>query len=286
MTTTALTLLLLLQTAPPPAAEGTEVRSVSVVVTDEKGAPLEGLVPQEVALLENGLARDIVSLQLDRRPLTMAVLVDTSEAVSSFYRLNLVDAVSGFLSRLPEGTKYALWTTGDRPTKTLDYTDDPAAGGKALKRVAPQGGNTVLDALVEASADLKKQEGQRTAIVALSAVGIEFSSRDRFQVVDTVPKNVDLFLGLQIGEGDVGAENRALYDYVFSELARRTGGLDELVLSSLGVDQGLRKLSAFLRGQYRLSYATLTGLKNRKIEIKVARPGVKVRVGASQAKGS
>jgi len=286
MTTTALTLLLLLQTAPPPAAEGTEVRSVSIVVTDEKGAPVEGLVPQEVAILENGLARDIVSLQLDRRPLTVAVLVDTSEAVSSFYRLNLVDAVSGFLSRRPEGTKYALWTTGDRPTKIVDYTDDPAAGGKALKRVAPQGGNTALDALVEASADLKKQEGQRTAIVAISAVGIEFSSRDRFQVVETVPKNVDLFLGLQIGEGDVGAENRALYDYVFSELARRTGGLDELVLSSLGADQGLRKLSAFLHGQYRLSYATLTGLKNRKIEVKVARPGVKVRVSASQAKES
>src|SRR5262249_27037289 len=215
--------------------------------------------------------------------LTVAVLVDTTEVASPFFRSTLVDAVAGFLTRLPEGTKYALWTTGDRPTKLVDYTDDPTAGAKALRRIAPQGGDTMLHSLAEASADLKKQEGKRDAIVVGSAIGIEFSSRDRYQVTDTVTKNVDLFLGLEINEGDAGSENRVLYDYVFGELARRTGGTNELTLSYLGSDQGLRKLSAWLRAQYRLSYATLTGIKSRKIEATVARPGVKVSVRASQA---
>jgi VWFA-related protein len=284
--TGASVLILLLQAAPPPAAEGTEVRSVSIVVTDDKSGPVEGLVPEEVAILENGLARDLVSLQLDHRPLTVALLVDTTEVTSPFFRSTLVDAVAGFLTRLPADTKYALWTTGDRPTKLVDYTDDLGAGGKALRRVATTGGNTMLDALVEASADLKKQEGKRTALVAVTALGIEFSSRDRYQVPEAAAKNVDLFLGLEIAEGDAGSENRILYEYAFGELAKRTGGMSELTLSSLGADQALRKLSAFLRAQYRLSYATLTGLKNRKIEVKVARPGVKVKVGPSQARES
>jgi hypothetical protein len=73
---------------------------------------------------------------------------------------------------------------------------------------------------------------------------------------------------------------------VFSELAKRTGGLHETVLSSLGIDSGMKKLTAFLRGGYRLSYATLPGLKSRKLEVKVARPGVKVKIGSSQAQGS
>ncbi len=47
----------------------------------------------------------------------------------------------------------------------------------------------------------------------------------------------------------------------------------------MGLDAALRRLNAQLRAQYRLSYATLPELKNRKIEVKVARPGVKVRVG-------
>jgi VWFA-related protein len=281
----ALISILLLQaaTADPSAAE---VRSVSFVVTDDKGAPVEGLGLEDVALLENGLARDVSALRLDRRPLTLALLVDTSQAMSPFFRLNLIDAITEFLRRLPEETQYSLWTTGDRPTKAVDYTSDPDEGIQALKRVAPQGGNTMLDALSEASAELKKKEAARTAVVAVTAIGIEFSSRSRYQVVEDVQKNADALFALQINEGDVGVDNRNLYEYVFDDLARKTGGLYETVLSSLAIDSGLKKITANLRGQYRLSYVTLPGLKNRKLEVKVARPGIKVRLGPSQAKDS
>jgi VWFA-related protein len=283
MTFAALVSILLLQAASP--SEG-ELRSVTLVATDEKGDPVEGLVPEEVALIENGLARDVASLTLDRRALTVVLLVDSSQATSPFFRLNLLDPVTSFLRRLPDGTQYSLWTTGDRPTKLVDFTSDPDEAVRALKRVAPQGGNTMLDALVEASAELKKKEAERTAVVAVSAVGVEFSSRSRFQVADDVPKNTGLVLALEIDEGEVDPQSRAQYDYVFSELERRTGGLHETVLSSLGTDNGMKKLSAFLRGGYRLSYATLPGLKSRKLEVKVARPGVKVKLGPSQAQGS
>ena len=284
MTTTALISILLLQ-APAPSAEG-EIRSVSVVVTDEKGAPVEGLVPEEVALIENGLARDVASIVHDRRPLTLVLLVDSSQSTSSYFRLNLLDPVTTFLRQLPEGAQYALWTTGDRPTKLVDFTSDPDEAPKALKRIAPQGGSTMLDALVEASKELTQKEAERPAVVAVSGVGIEFSSRSRWQVADDVPKYTGQVLALQIDEGERDAESRVTYDYVFSELAKRTGGLHETVLSSLAIDSGMKKLTAFLRGSYRLSYATLPGLKSRKIEVKVARPGVKVKVGPSQTQGS
>ncbi len=285
MTATALFSILLLQAASADPS-GAEVRSVSVVVTDEKGAPIEGLVPEEVALLENGLARDVSALRHDRRPLTLVLLVDSSEATSSFFRLNLLDAITALLRRLPEESQYSLWTTGDRPTKVVDFTSDPEEAVRALKRVAPQGGNTMLDALSEASAELKKKEAERTAVVAVSAIGIEFSSRSRYQVAEDVEKNTGQVLALQINEGDVGIDNRNLYEYVFGELAKKTGGLHEVLLSSLAVDNALKKVSAFLRGQYRLSYVTLPGLKSRKLEVKVARPGVKVRLGPSQARKS
>lgn len=261
-----------------PAAEA-EVRAVTVTFTDDKGNPVEGLVQEEVALLENGVARDVTALQPDRRPLTLVLLVDTSAAVDSSYRLTMVEALMGFLGRLPAGSTYALWTTGDRPTKIVDYTDDVSAASRALKRVAPQGGNTMLDALVEASEDLKKREGERTAVVAVTAVGVEFSSRDRFRVVAEAQKNAGLFAAVQIEEGVTDFENRGNYDYVLGDLTKKTGGLHETTLSFMGLDAALRRLNAQLRAQYRLSYATLPELKNRKIEVKVARPGVKVRVG-------
>jgi VWFA-related protein len=283
MIAAALSSILLLQAASPAEAE---LRSVSVVVTDDKGDPVEGLVTEEVALVENGLARDVSSIVLDRRALTVVLLVDTSQATSSFFRLNLLDPVVTFLRRLPEGAQYSLWTTGDRPTKLVDFTSDADEAARALKRVPPQGGSTMLDALVEASEELKKKEAERTAVVAVSAVGVEFSSRSRWQVADDVPKYAEQVLALQIDEGEIDPESRGNYDYVFSELAKRTGGVHETVLSSLGIETGLKKLTAFLRGGYRLTYATLPGLKNRKLEVKVARPGVKVRLGRSQSQGS
>jgi VWFA-related protein len=259
-------------------ADDVQVRSVTVTVTDDQANPIEGLVTEEVALLENGVVRDVTSLKLDRRPLSVVLLVDTSEAVADAYRLHMVDAIMGFLRRLPDGAKYSIWTTGDRPTKLVDFTDDPAAAGKALTRVVPQGGSTLLDALTEATRDLKKREGDRTAVVAVSAMGPEFSSRDRFRAIEDAQKNADVFLAVQLEEGRADYETRANYDHVLAGLPQKTGGLHERTLSPMGLDSALRKVSAYLRSSYRLSYATVPDLKNRKIEVKVARPGVKVRV--------
>jgi VWFA-related protein len=277
MGTLALLAFLAAQTA--PATDGVEVRSLTVTVTDDKGNPVDGLAPEEVALLENGVLRDLTALAPDTRPLAAAVLVDTSAAVASSFRLSMVDSIDAFLKRLPMGSTYALWTTGDRPTKVVDYTDDTAAARKALTRVAPQGGNTMLDAIVEASRELKQKEGARTAVVVVTAVGVEFSSRDRYRVVEEAQKNAELFLAVQVEEGESSFEERSSYNHVLGELTKKTGGLHETTLSSMGVDSALRKLSAQLRSRYRLSYATVPQLKSRKIELKVARPGVKVRVG-------
>ncbi|HXB53559.1 MAG TPA: VWA domain-containing protein [Vicinamibacteria bacterium] len=265
--------------APPASTEQAMVRSLLVTITDEKGRPAEGLSPEEVVVLENGLARDIVGLLPDRRPLTVAVLLDTSANMNSDLRMQVLEPLVAFLMGLPSGSKYALWTTGDRPLKLVDYTSDPLEASQALKRVPPQGGNTVLDALVEASADLKKKEGERSAVVAVTKIGIEFSSRDRFRVVEQALANAPLFMAVKIDEGGESFESLARYDYVLGELTRKTGGVYETVLTSLAVGHALERVGAALRGQYRLRYATVPEIKERKLEVKVSRPGVRVRIG-------
>ena len=90
-----------------------------------------------------------------------------------------MEEVPAVLGRLPDASRFAVWTTGDRPTKVVDFTDDAAQASRALKRTFPRGGNTVLDAIVEASEDLKEKEGERTAVVVVSGNGLGFSSYDR-----------------------------------------------------------------------------------------------------------
>ena len=148
---------------------------VTVTLTDDKGAPIQGIARDEVALLENGVGREIESISPDTRPLTVAVVLEHERSgIRSSFRLQLVEPVVELLRGLPEGSRFALWTTGDRPDKRVDYTDDVRAVSDALRRVAPQGGSTLLDTLVDATKDLRKKEGERSAVVVVSAVGPEF----------------------------------------------------------------------------------------------------------------
>ncbi len=286
MSALTLATLFLLGQAAPTAAPGTEIRALTATILDEKGGAVADLAAQDVALAENGVTRDVVSFKPDTRPLSVAVIVDSSAFTDAFYRLNLVDAVTGFVTRLPQGARYAIWTTGDRPTKLVDYTDDREAAGKALRRVAPTGGNYMLDALSEASTDLRKllREGDRGAVVALTSTGPELSYRDRYRAAEEAERSGALFLTAQIDSADADFDQRSSLGYVLDRLADSSGGRHEVVLSAMSADVAMRRLSDVLRSAYRIAYATVPDLKKRKLVLSVARPKTKVLLPAGTDK--
>ncbi len=255
---------------------------------------LGGLAPVDVAVTENGSARDVVSLSPDHRPLTVAVLVDTSPNMGSTLRFNVMEPLLSFLSGLPPDSKYALWTTGDRPMKVVDYTADVSMASRALNRVSPRGRNALLDALVEASADLEKQKGKRSAVVTVTKVGIELGSRDFSRVVDEASAKAPLFMALEIDEGMKSFESGTKeseesfrstppYGYVLSQLAKKTGGVYERVLSSTAISLAFQRVVAPLRAQYQLRYLTLPEIQHRRLDVKVSLPGARVRIRPANA---
>ncbi len=277
---------LLFQAAPPAAAE---TRTIAFSVVDDKDEAVRTLSAEDVAVQEDGVARPLQRLELDPRPLSVAVILDTSVAMAPHYRLYLVDAVLQFLLRLPEGTRYAIWTTGDRATKVFDWGDSRSAAAKALRRVVPQGGNTLLDALVEVARDLKTREDARSSIVVITGMGVGFAGYDRRQVVDELQKLPVPVLAVEVDEdrslptmGSGDQTSGMDYDYVLSTVAKSSGGVRETVLSPMGIERVLKSLAAQLTSQYRLTYAGGAGSRPPKVEVSVALPGVKVRVGATR----
>jgi hypothetical protein len=164
--------------------------------------------------------------------------------------------------------------------KILDYTEDPAEASEALLNVAPLGGNYMLDALVEASEDLKKgvREGDRTAVVAVSGTGPELSYVDKWRAAEEAVENADLFLVVQVDVGGADFTMRSNLSYVFDKVADASGGEYDVILSYMGTDNALRKLSPYLKAGYRLAYATVPDLKKRTLEVTVAQPRTELRL--------
>jgi hypothetical protein len=266
-----------------------DLYTASAVVTDSKGVPVRDLAASDVSIVAGGATLPIERFEKDERPLRMALVLDSSAPLASGYRLQFVDAASSLIASLPETARVTVWTTGDRPTKVIDDLDLKEEGASkqvssALRRVAPIGGNTMLDALVEASKELQKAEGGRRVLVFISAEGPGFTTDTREGVVDRVRKSEVEVAGVVVseqGDGSAGGEVSSQdYDYVFGQITQAGGGRLERALSVMGTGAAMARVAADLRSTYRLSYFHSGGDRRPKIALEVARPSVKVRLSS------
>jgi len=81
----------------------------------------------------------------------------------------------------------------------------------------------------------------------------------------------------------VDMDTHVRLSYVLRHLTSVGGGRYEIVLSPMTADDALRRTSAMLRAGYRIAYATVTGLRERRLVLKVARPKTQVLVPAGSA---
>lgn len=269
------------------------VWSLRAKVTDSRGTPVRDLAPTDVSLSDNGAALTLDRFERDERPARVALVIDSSQPLASAYRLQFIDAAQAFVASLPSSTRVAVWTTGDRPFKVvedLDLSQDGATRDMVsrLKRIAPMGGNTLLDAMAEAAADLQKAEGDRRILVVLSAEGPGFVNDTRDGIVDRVLRTGVEVAGVLIaerGDGGGGEVSPDDYDYVLANLTSRTAGLLERPLSVMGAATALRRVATDLLSTYRLSFHS-AALRKFKMTLQVARPGVKVRLSVPQKETS
>jgi hypothetical protein len=271
-----------------------ETYSLQAVVSDSNGAPVRNLELADVSLTAGGATLSLGRFEPDDRPARVALLIDSSMPMATVYRAEFIDAARAFLASLPSSTHVAVWTTGDRPVKVIDDLDLNREGSArelvdSLTRVPALGGNTILDAVVEAAEDLEKKEGERKIVVFLSGQGPGFSNDSRQGIVDRVIKTgveVTGVLASERGESAEGGDvSQVDYDHVFGELTRRSGGRLERPLTAMGASSLFARVAADLRWTYRLSFQ-FRGAKIPRLALQVARPSVKVRLSTPRKETS
>jgi Ca-activated chloride channel homolog len=272
--------------APPQAPKSGE-RSMFVSVLDKADAPVPSLAPADFIVREDGMAREVLRAEKATGPVTLALLVDTSQEAQP-YIADMRRSLTAFVTRMGGKNPIAIMGFGERPTVLTDYTFDVPSLLTGVGRVfATQGsGSTLLQAVDDTCKALKKRDFERGVIVAVTAGGPEFSERDYQQFF---PVLRDAGVAVHVMSFDItppnmsnaGQRNREQF---IDALTRATGGNRFSLLSSMALDGAMATLADQIANQYRVTYFRPERLiQPQKVEVTVRQPGFTVR--GTPAKG-
>ncbi len=269
-----------LRPSPEAAAQTSRELDMFVTVMTPDKAPVPGLGPDDFVVGEDGVRREVLRARRATDPIDVAILVDNSQVAAPMI-LDIRKGLEGFIGRMAEMAEMAVITYGERPTQLVSYTKDQPELKRAVGRIfaITGSGAYMLDGIQEVTRGLQKRDNPRTAIVVVSAGGIEFSDLHADQVVgDLVACGTSLNV-VMVGSGAPATnDGDRQRDIVIDRGTSGTGGLRANVLDQMGITGALDSLAAELLNQYRITYSRPDMLiPPDRISVSVRREGLVVR---------
>lgn len=275
---------LAVSTAAPGFAQETSAREgrVYISVTDKDGAVLP-LTAADLAISEDGRAREVLKVEKASGPVQIALLVDDSQAIQSAVndlRIGLKAFVAKVLDANPE-SQIALISFGERPVLLTDYTNNRAQLERGINRVfARQGsGAYMLEAIVSAARGVAKRSADRSHIVVVGTEGVEFSNDHYSRVLEQLGESGATLWALTLMEGPRAGESDEVRNrsVVLGRGTEQTGGRQDQVLANSAVPLMLGKVADTIFNQYLVTYGRPDALvPPKKIDIEVKKPGARV----------
>lgn len=264
---------------PPPAVfkSGIEVVELDVSVT-RGGQPVQGLTARDFALTDNGAAQEVQSVTLDRLPLSVTMVLDTSESVAGDRLAHLVQAGEGLTAALRPDDRAALITFSNLVDLRVPMTGEMTDLRSALRAIRGAGATALRDA-VHLALELQPHDRTRPLVLVftdgrdttswLTEDAVVDSARRVGVVVHAVRVESDRFLD-RLTDSSGGRTWSATSDRQLRELFTRA--LDEMRARYL--------LTYTPRGVSRPGWHDLkVRLKNGRADI-TARPGYFVSAGS------
>jgi len=266
----------------------TNLQSIAVQVTDKSGHYVKGLTASDFTLLEDGRPQKIAFFEGESEPMSLAILVDASNGMDYSGKTDrarfLLDSL---INNRPQDDVFLM-----------PFTDqigpfEPLTPEHRLRPTVPRfesRGSALYDALASALCHMRDARNLRQAVVVLSD-GVDQESRLNLdQLTELVrASSPQVFMA-----GIFGKREYELYKdsgktltivglraidnpvRVFGRLTKESGAESVFATSSQDLKKALDRIAALLAAEYTLGYYPKRIDQARKIEVKVARSGVKV----------
>ena len=243
-------------------------------VTDKEDTLVTGLAREDFRVLEDGAEQEIREFYVEDRPITLAILLDTSGSMRD--QMAEVHAAAGsFVDTLRSQDRALVIAFDDKVFLIQDLTHDPLALKEAIGSTEAVGATSIYDALHSAYRKMRGIEG-RKAIVLLSD-GDDTSSQFSFdRVLEEAKSENAIVYAIGLGGGFFAATRRN----VLKEISEETGGHAFFVKKADELAEVYQRIAEELRKQYYLTYSTSNKVWDGRwipVEVKSRQEKYKVR---------
>ena len=148
---------------------GIELTSITATVRDGQGRLVSGLEREAFEVFEDGDPQTITQFTNERVPISLGVLLDTSDSMFGRRIKDARAAVERFLfDLLDPGDEYFVMSFNHQPHALTRWTSAPDVMRRALDRLKPIGGTAALDAIVASLPMFANRSRERAALLIIS----------------------------------------------------------------------------------------------------------------------
>jgi len=146
-----------------------ELINVSATVTDSTGRFVSGLRQEDFDLYEDNQPQTITHFNADRVPVSLGILLDTSQSMQGEKFEAARAALDAFLDDLSSpDDEFFLMQFSTTPRLVHGWTSDRQRISRALAGVVPRGGTAMYDAIADSLPLSQQAHNRKKAIVIIS----------------------------------------------------------------------------------------------------------------------
>ena len=265
----------LLAMQPPPSVFRAGVELVQIDVSVMRGnQPVQGLTSSNFALTDNGVAQQVESVLVDRLPLNVTLVLDSSQSLYGERLKQLAQAGEGFTNLLRPDDHAALVTFSHQIVLAVPMTTDRATIRSALRNMEAAGPTALRDA-VHVAIQLDPRDRARSLLLVFTDSHDTVSWLTEDAVLDTVRRS-----------GVVIHAVRLESDSFLDRLTEAAGGRAWSATSDRQLRELFTRALDEMRARYLLSYTPrgvdTAGWHSVKVSLKNGRGEITARPGYSR----
>lgn len=228
--------------------------ALPVVVTDRRGQLVSGLKQDDFLVFEDGKPQMICAFREEDLPVSVGLVVDSSESMRP-KRREVTQAAISFVERSNRDDEIFVVNFNDHVSLGLPanvpFTNDVRLLEEAVRKSPPEGETALYDAVLLALKQVQLGTRERRSLLIISDGDDNASRTNSDQLLAVAETNAVLIYALAVFEG-TQVESHAAF---LTQLTKVTGGNAYLLNSATELPELGQQIARELRSQYTLLYS-------------------------------